>query len=404
MRRKIAILLSIIQILGMSLITGCWDRRELTDLVIVYGWGIDSSRDDKIEVSAQCVTPSKLGGGKGDNAGGTTGNNYFVVSGTGNNTLDAIQEMQTKISRHIFRGQIKVIVIGEELARCGVKDIFDNYVRDQELRLRTDLIVIKGGTAKDFLKVSAPLENIPSIAVFKVHQVIGGTRDNALRDFLIAATSGGISANISTMEFDPNSFSSDEKQGEESNKESFRMAGTAIFNKDLKLVGFLNMEEDRDLQWVLGNLEETIITVGPQEIGNFSFDATNLSSKIKTIIEGKRIKLDVTLTGQGSIKENSTKIDLSQPKNLNLINDILNQETAHHILKTIKKVQEEFGTDVFGFGEAIHREYPYQWEKLKENWEKQFQEAEVSVKVNLTIQRMGMTGPPLELKEDEINK
>ncbi|GJM70963.1 hypothetical protein HMSSN036_31790 [Paenibacillus macerans] len=61
-----------------------------------------------------------------------------------------MQQMQTKLSRLVFRGHRRIIVIGEPLARKGLKDVLDTYTRDPNLKLRTDVFIVKGGTPRIF--------------------------------------------------------------------------------------------------------------------------------------------------------------------------------------------------------------------------------------------------------------
>ncbi|MGR5954031.1 Ger(x)C family spore germination protein [Bacillus paranthracis] len=58
--------------------------------------------------------------------------------------------MQTKMSREIFRGHQRVILIGEKMAKNGLASVLDAYSRDPDIRLRADAFVIKGHTAKEF--------------------------------------------------------------------------------------------------------------------------------------------------------------------------------------------------------------------------------------------------------------
>lgn len=44
-------------------VTGCWNRRELNELAIAVGMGIDKS-GDQYEVSVQVVEPSEVAGKK----------------------------------------------------------------------------------------------------------------------------------------------------------------------------------------------------------------------------------------------------------------------------------------------------------------------------------------------------
>jgi spore germination protein KC len=58
----------------------------------------------------------------------------------------------------------------------------------------------------------------------------------------------------------------------------------------------------------------------------------------------------------------------------------------------IKAAQEDFETDIFGFGEVIHRENPKYWKKHKESWEEEFVDIPVKVNVDIKIRRIGTVG------------
>ena len=38
------------------------------------------------------------------------------------------------------------------------------------------------------------------------------------------------------------------------------------------------------------------------------------------------------------------------------------------INQTIETVQKQYKSDIFGFGEAIHRSNPKEWKKIKKQW------------------------------------
>ncbi len=48
-----------ILVISLCFLTGCWDRTELNDLAIELGWGLDQAKNNKIEISAQFIIPSK---------------------------------------------------------------------------------------------------------------------------------------------------------------------------------------------------------------------------------------------------------------------------------------------------------------------------------------------------------
>lgn len=396
-------------LISLIFTSGCWDSTEVNDLAIELAWGIDEGPNNEIMISAQAIVPSKISSGSsGGNGGGSQGKPFFVVSSSGINTLDAVQQMQTKLSREVFRGHRRVIVIGESMARHGIKEVLDTYTRDPNLKLRTDLFVVKGSTARDFLNLSYPLEKIPGLGALGEFNQIGTLMEMGLLNFLISASGKGSSPTVPVIVGGINTDASPQEgdQQDQSNSddvEGFRIAGTGIFNQDLRLVGFLNVKEGRVMRWVTGNLQKlNIATKIPDEKGNASMEVIKLGSKIQPVIEGDQIKFFVTLTGQGSIRENNTGLDLTQIGNISLLQDAFNKHVEETVLGTITKVQKKYGTDIFGFGDTLHNENSAQWKSLKNNWDMEFSKAEVSVTANLTVRRLGVTGPSIHLMDDEI--
>ncbi|MEH7117158.1 Ger(x)C family spore germination protein [Neobacillus vireti] len=390
--------LCIILVISIFFLTGCWDRTELNDLAIELGWGLDQAKNNGIQISAQFIIPSKIGMGQSGRS--EMGKTVFTESGTGKDTLEAVQKMQTKLSREVFRGHRRVIVIGESLARKGLSPFLDTYSRDPDIRLRADALIVKGSTAKKFLEASYPLENIPALGALKEHMQVGGMGDTSLLNFLIELMSDGITPTLPVIELIHGSKGQDQKS-----IKGFQMVGLAVFNKELKLVGFLNLEEDKIYLWLNNRLTKQTITVTvPKEKGNASLYMIKMKSKIIPFIQGNTIKYDIVLCGEGIIRENNTDLDLTQAKNLALLEHLMEKRAEKQALQTIEKVQKQYGMDIFGLGEAIHQKYPSQWKVLKKNWATQFQKAQVIVHADLTIRRVGLTGPSLQLKKNEIKK
>ncbi|MNO22217.1 Spore germination protein B3 precursor [compost metagenome] len=394
--------------LTLLLTAGCWDSSEVNDLALELAWGIDSAKDKGVMISAQVIAPFRIGSAQKSSGGGGGGQDkpYFVVTGIGKDTLDAVQQMQTKLSRQVYRAHRRVIVIGEAQARKGLKEVLDTYSRDPNLKLRSDVFIVRGGTAKEFLNVAYPLEDIPGMGALKEYSQIGALKEMGLINLMISSISDGNCPALPAIAigFDtPGQESA--QQGGSSGEKGFRIAGTGIFDNDLKLLGFIDANEGKVLRWIKGELGKLIVTSQiAGENGKISMDLNKLNSKVQPIFEGDNIKIQVTLIGQGMIRENNTGFDLTQPHNLNLVQEALEKQVETNAYQTITKVQDKFGTDVFEFGEVIHRMYPSRWRSLKDNWNQEFRKAEISVKAKLTIRKIGVTGPSLHLKEREIKK
>lgn len=393
--------------LTLLLTAGCWDSSEVNDLALELAWGIDSAKDKGVMISAQVIAPFRIGSAQKSSGGGGGGQDkpYFVVTGVGKDTLDAVQQMQNKLSRQVYRAHRRVIVIGEAQARKGLKEVLDTYSRDPNLKLRSDVFVVRGGTAKEFLNVAYPLEDIPGLGALKEYSQVGTLKEMGLINLMISAISDGNCPAIPVIAIGLETEQEGGEQGNSSERKGFRIAGTGIFDNDLKLRGFIDVSEGRVLRWIKGELGKLIVTSQiAEENGKISMDLNKLSSKVQPIFEGDNLKVQVTLIGQGMIRENNTSLDLTQPHNLKLVQEALEKQVETNAYRTITKVQDKFGTDVFEFGEVIHRKYPSRWRSLKNNWNQEFRKAEISVNAKLTIRKIGVTGPSLHLKEQEIKK
>src|SRR5690554_6816773 len=77
------------------LLSGCWDREEVNDIVLVMATGIDYYNGEEIEISVEAILPGRLQGGESGSSEQLT----FVQSATGKTTAEAISNLQLKFSR-----------------------------------------------------------------------------------------------------------------------------------------------------------------------------------------------------------------------------------------------------------------------------------------------------------------
>jgi len=364
---------------SLFLTTGCWDRVELNDRAIAVATGLDLAEDGSLILSSQFALPAQIGG-PGNSSGGKNAFQFFESKGK--DIQDAKQNIQARLSRQVFLGHRRAIIIGEPLARHGVRKVLDELSRNPGVRLRTDIFIIQGGEAREFLQMSYPFERIPAIATLRIHKEIGGyPGDTAFRDFLIDATSDGTSPSLLSMIGD-------------------RVSGRAVFDRDLKLIGFLKMNEAANRLWLTGSIKHFIYTFyAPEGKGYVSLKVSNFKRKIVSKIRGQEVFYDVSLSGKADIIENEGSLDLSKREDIKMVEDAFNKEQEKEVYHLINRVQVDYKTDIFRFGQIFHRQHPRQWKVLKKDWDTLFVKAKVSVKVHVKVQSVGMTGRPLQFAE-----
>ncbi|TFE26711.1 Ger(x)C family spore germination protein [Cohnella luojiensis] len=381
-------------ILCIALTTGCWDREELSDRVFDLAASTDLNKDGTYLTAGQFIIPSRI---EQSSKGGTGGEKpYFIETGSGKSPLEAIQKARQKLSRIITRSHRRNYYIGEDLAKHGIKDMLDAFSRDPGNRIRMDIWVVKGNTGLEALQVPYPLEKVPAVASLKIHKAVGGTSGTSYLDFMIASSTEGSCPTLPVVDI---------VQGDSSQR-TIRFYGRAIFNHDYKLAGYLNFVEGAYRQWILKRIsyldvEENI----PEAGGSVGVIVTNFGSKLKSRISSEnKVKMEIELSGVGHVSENNTNLDLRGQKNLKLVQNTINKKTSEHVLEMVTKVQKQYGADVLGFNEALNRQHPREWNKIKGQWDTIFQDIKVTVNVKVNLKSVGLVGPPLQFKEGDINK
>jgi spore germination protein KC len=358
--------------------TSCWNLREPDELAFNLGSGLDLTEDGQIEVSTLIAIPAGIGGGQ-DGGGGGKKKSSQVVSATGKDIHDGIQNIQTHLSRKVFLGHRKVIIIGQRLAEHGIGNLLDEFVRNPQSEMRSRKYVVKGGQAKDLLSVEPIFDPFISTALVREQETIG-LKHYYHRDFYIDALSQGTQPLLPAVRLTAS--------------KKYVYAGTGIFNKDdgLKLVGFLNIEESSYVNWITGRQTgfalTSLVTHGD---GYVSLKLQSIGRRIRVKMVNKQPQIDVLLTGKGTIVENNANLDPSKRKDLQIIQDELSQTTQKSLQQLIEKAQKQYKIDIFGFGERVHEQHPHQWKTLNRSWNETFPQIHVSVKVELQCKDPGQS-------------
>ena len=374
---------------------GCWDRKEINDIGFVMGTGLDLAKNGNMQATLQIAVPSpsaQTGGGTKDT------DKFIVISAVGKNTTDLEQKLQHKMSRKLYFSHRSIILVGESLARKGIGNTLDRFSRNPRSRLRTYVLVVKGITASDMLKVIYPYEMTSAEAVKEMEMIKTSGVNTTLKDFMLATASEGSQPAVGVLE--PTKFFRTSLKGEDM---QFRLNETAVFNR-FKLAGFLNRTETHEFLWFRNSKKGDEISANlPGGKGNAGLSVKKSKIKIDVVPKGERFKLLVQIKAGGDLLENNTKLDVTQAKNIAIIEEALENQVEHDIKLLLRKLQK-YKSDIIGFGSLLERKHPKKWRTVQEQWEMYFSTAEVSVSVKLDIDNTGLIGPSLQLEEKEIIK
>lgn len=378
---------------------GCWDRREVNDLALVMAVGIDKKSANEIELSVQVIDPKKFSGGQVMGGGGVSGKEgtTFVRSAEGVTIADATARLQEKFPRSIFWGQTNVFIIGEELAKAGIQEEIEFLARNPQSRLDAFVFVSKGKAA-DILELSPPLERYSAEVLREMAEMKNLIRVT-LKDLLQTLSSETGAAVLPWVEISPSRLGHPEKE-----QMIPYVAGTAVFKK-AKMVGHIDDKLTRGLLWIRDEIETAMVTVTPKEAeGYVSLYQLRANTKQDSKIEQGKWKITLKVETEDDVIQNTTNLNLMNPKFVKMVEKDAEEVIANRMRMAIAPVQKKMNADIFGFGEAFHRKYPKEWERVKGHWDEIFPELEVKVEVKSYIRRPGKATVPAGLPKEEVKE
>lgn len=391
MIRKIGLLFMLI--LTILAVTGCWNRRELNDIAIVVAIGIDKA-GDKYKISTQIVNPGEVAAKKSAGGKGAPVVTYSVTSDT---VFEAFRKMTTRSPRKLFFSHLRMLVLGEQLAREGIGKTLDLLSRDHEFRTDFFVVVAKNETAEKMLTIyTVPQEIIPANKMHKSletsSKVWASTAIITIDELISDMVSEGKQPVLTGVDL-TGQKEREETQTEENVKKikpitSLNFIGMAVFKHD-KLIGWINEEESKAYNYVHNKVEHTVEKISLPNGEKLALEVLRTKSEVKGNIVNGKPEISVELHSEDNVGDVEGELDLTKAETINELETLANKQLKKTIEKIINKAQKKYKADIFGFGEAMYRAAPKEWTKMKTEWDQDFVELPVHVMVDVKIRRTG---------------
>ena len=365
--------------------TGCWSGRELDELAVVMGVGLDASGETgEIAVTAQTAKAADMG-----KAGeGASGPAYWNVTETGPDPFTALRGMADTAGRRLYLSHNQVLIFGRDLAESGIQSELDYFLRDRESRANI-WVIVADGQASELLDFEPKLEKLPA------RQLAGEVK---------AKHSTGEWPAVDLLEFANHLMERSRAplaplvamvgEGEE---RTAQIVGTAVFRDD-KMVGTLSETETRGMLWLQGKIQGAALE-GPIDGGVAGVEVVSATGKmIPVFTEDGGITLRAEIEAKGHMSAQAGRENLSSPEEIDRLEASLCETIRAEVEAAFLKARE-LGTDIYGFGNLIHEKEPGRWESLEENWHETFRSVRLEVEVVAQVSNTGRLTQPAFPKE-----
>ncbi|WP_152395279.1 Ger(x)C family spore germination protein [Paenibacillus guangzhouensis] len=383
MIRRVALVLCLL--LLCSSMTGCWSRRELNELSLTMGIGLDK-RGNRYTLSVEVINPEAMA------QKGSTGSAVGIYREEGRSILECLRRLTTRVPRYLYMAHLRIMVIGEELAREGISNVLDFFMRDNDLRPDFYVIVAKNDEASDILQYPTQLERIPANKLYNSLENSGKQWSPAegihLDELVSNLTShGSYNAVLPGIEVSPN-LPLKAGLANEANlaAQSLKYSGLGVFQGD-KLIGWLNEDESRAANYLRKRVKHSLgqVKCGPEGDGVVSIKTDYNRVKMRAkLIQGKP-HITIHLDLEGTIGEVQCGINLLRVSEIQKIEDEAERGVNELLLDSVRNVQKKYKSDIFGFGQVFHRQQQHYWNRVKKDWVTIFPTVGVEVKTTLKI-------------------
>ncbi|NDI34722.1 Ger(x)C family spore germination protein [Chengkuizengella sediminis] len=380
MNKKIQLLIFSL-LIDCLLLTGCWDRIELNDIAVALATAVDLEEEHVYRTTVQYALPGKMGASQTTGSGGGAEDNIaYIDSDLGKTLREAVTKMQARMSQRITFSHRRVLIVSEELARNGIRDMFDTTARTASNRLSAYIIVAKG-KAYDLLKAEPQFERFSGENILYLAEARGVIKVN-MRQAAQAMSPIGSDTILSYMTVKKSQLSNDPSK-------EIEFVGYAQFQDD-KMVGTFEGEEAHGLMWLKDEISPYTTILKIEENKYASVNVKNGNVKIKPKLNDDHVEYAIDIEINANLIEDFTRSDITNNKTQEVLSKSLEEHIDGAIHSAIKVIQENKG-DSAQLGLLLQRHHPKQWrEKYEDNWYEELAKAKFSIQIKANITDAGL--------------
>lgn len=409
-----ALLLSVIAVCSL-LLTGCWGYRETDETAHVLLLGLEKGKENVLSLTALIAVPRRMGGGGGGGGVGGGGGGgggqkpVITVSVECRTILTGLDMINSVIERRATLDHLKVILFSREIAEEGLDRYMAPFLRYPQFR-RTVYLGVCQKSCRELLEKFEPVMEANPAKYAELlmgsQKYVGFIPFNQIHHFVTDWKSK--SAEPVCVLVDLEREGEGKEGGKPSGKEEgdflagqlprkggnkIEFIGSAVF-RGTKMVGTIDGSETVILNVLRGWLKETFVAF-PDPSRPDRFVIVRLLAERKPKIEVRSgedggASIDVRVFLDAEIISVQSGENYERPDRLAELEKKINTLLENKTQSLIRKTQEEYRADIFGFGLKARRlaaTYP-EWQKL--DWPEIYPRAAVSVTYAVKIRRFGL--------------
>jgi len=354
-------------------LSGCWNYRSLDELNIVVGLAIDYDKETKMFLVDYEIA-DLVGADK-----------QFpiqsrIVRSEGKTIFDAARNAKRKEEDRLYFGSANTVVVSHQLAKeMGLRPVLDWILRDAECRETVNVVISQEETAANLLETTEGYKGIISVAINQIvredKKVTASGINRKAFEIYSSIHSKKKSAVVSVMH----------KKMCVSRKIP-ELNGVGILKGD-KLIGYLPPDKTQYLLYVIEKDAGGLITlsVTDMETDDIALEVFKHLVDKSISFEDDKITVKIKTKTYVGVAENLANLPMRDKEVVRKLERAAEEKMENGIRDVVSILQQNFRTDVIGFGEMIYRRNLKLWQQLEPHWDQIFPTVEVEVSSKVEI-------------------
>lgn len=357
----------------MFLVSGCWDVLEIDRRAMVIALGFDAEPNNQVMASAQIpLNQSSLIPSPAPEKP------FQTITSIAKNGYWAVLAMESKITKKMFFGHVRAVIINTALAERGLKPYCEFLERHPEITPQS-VVVLTENTSRDILSVPLSSKGLPGLAISSF--ILSPSKEDEVFHIHIWQIIKNIEIPPTDAYLPVISYDNAEQV--------YHFEKIGVFHRD-RLAGILSEDESRMAGIMMGKSEAATlaVTVPDAKIGDLSYRRIASKSRIKLLRTKPNIIFLINVSAKGFLPEITEDPTGLNPQEIKEIEKATEQTLKKGLTETLLRLQM-MNSDIIGFGDFIRANKPETWQKIKTHWDEEYPRVSFQVKVKFDLERVG---------------
>ncbi len=351
-------------ILILLFFTGCTQNTQLHQKLMVQGIAVDME-DEEYMVTVQALDFQ--------NPADKDEPNLKIVEVRGDSVFKALDEISKRTSLTAVYSQNLIVIIGEDVAKNGINNFIDFFIRHYEARPKVKLCVAEGKASEILSLKPDEKPDTKPIKAKDIHELIPEELNSDVLHFV-----GNLKSKIS----DP--FMACLKAEEKAGKKSVVMNGIAIFKDDI-LTEFLKENLAFGFMLMKGVPKFGSCFVETEEAGDVTFTISKVSSKISAALDEDVPVFDINIkVGAYAFSMDKNFYTYEDEYIKNILKEKLSDKVSEFCRLVIDNIILN-QSDILNFGKILKNSNPAYFKNIDKNWKEHLRKCRFNINKDVNV-------------------